>query len=384
MGTKTERGAAMNLADMLSYADIHELSRIARTYECECNGHSKNELIQSILSTVGRRDVFEERVESLSLEDIRFLNSLLFDSRSSFSLEELVARVQQTKFVKNEDEGWNPRDMITRFKQLGWLFNGYSQQTKYLFQVPNDLKKRFCDVLAKKFQMRLETLPHDPGVYRDEQRLIADDISHFLHYVNGNDVALAADNSMYKRTLGQILDRLSVREEQVGKTAFRFGYGRMFKEYPNRFSLIYDYCYFNGLIAEGNQMLTLTEAGKERLENGKREDLTAIYRFWLRLYKNPIPNVQSIVQWVDRLARTWVTAASLAEVLCPLVRPFYYDTSESIFEQRILQMMMHLGLLRIGEDESVGQVVQMTKLGSSVIQGTYVEEEDKVPLQLKP
>lgn len=374
----------MNLADMLSYADIHELSRIARTYECECNGHSKNELIQSILSTVGRRDVFEERVESLSLEDIRFLNSILFDTRSSFSLEELVARVQQSKFVKNEEEAWNPRDMITRFKQLGWLFNGYSQQTKYLFQVPNDLKKRFSDVLAKKFQTSLQPLGQEPGVYRDEQKLIVDDIAHFLHYLKGNDVALTADNSMYKRTLGQVLDRLSVREVPVGKTAFRFGYGRMFKEYPNRFSLIYDYCFFNGLIAENNQLLTLTEAGAERVKEGKREDLSAVYRFWLRLYKNPIPNVQSIVQWVERLSRSWVTGASLGEVLCPLVRPFYYDSSESIFEQRIVQMMMHLGLLRIGEDERYGQVVQMTKLGSSVVQGTYVAEEDKVPLQLKP
>lgn len=110
--------------------------------------------------------------------------------------------------------------------------------------------------------------------------------------------------------------------------------------------------------------------------------MSAVYRFWLRLYKNPIPNVQSIAQWIERLARAWVSASSLGAVLGPLVRPFYYDTSESILEQRILQMMMHLGLLRIGEDERFGQVVQMTKLGSSIIQGTYVAEQDKIPLQL--
>ncbi|UUZ79431.1 hypothetical protein LJK88_30305 [Paenibacillus sp. P26] len=73
----------MNLADMLSYADIHDLSRIADTYQCECNGHSKNELIQSILSTVGRKEVFQRQVDALSIEDIRFLNSLLFDPRGN-------------------------------------------------------------------------------------------------------------------------------------------------------------------------------------------------------------------------------------------------------------------------------------------------------------
>ncbi len=62
----------MNLADMLSYADIHDLSRIARNYDCECDGHSKNDLIQSILSTVSRREVFERQVLGLTMEDIRF------------------------------------------------------------------------------------------------------------------------------------------------------------------------------------------------------------------------------------------------------------------------------------------------------------------------
>nr|WP_313782379.1 hypothetical protein [Paenibacillus larvae] len=48
------------------------VEKIASTYSCECNSHSKNELIQSILSTVNRREVFEERISRLSMEDIRF------------------------------------------------------------------------------------------------------------------------------------------------------------------------------------------------------------------------------------------------------------------------------------------------------------------------
>ncbi len=88
----------MNLSDMLGYADIQQLSRIADVYRCECNGHSKNDLIQSILSTVSRNDVFEAQISSMKLEDLRFLNSLLFEARNSFSLEDLLARVQQSRF----------------------------------------------------------------------------------------------------------------------------------------------------------------------------------------------------------------------------------------------------------------------------------------------
>ncbi|MDR6884471.1 hypothetical protein J2X61_006273 [Bacillus sp. 3255] len=370
----------MNLADMLSYADIHELSRIAHTYECECNGHSKNELIQSILSTALRREIFEKHIESLNIEDIRFLNSLLFDSRNSFSIEELIARVQQSRFHKEESAEWNPRDMVVKFKKLGWLFNGHSQQTKYLFHVPHDLKRKFSDVLTGQFKQRLH-VTGEPGVYRDEQMLLIDDISHFLTYLSqAQEIPLTADGAMYKRQLQQILDRLSVQEEMVTKGAWRFGYGRMFKEYPNRFSFLYDYCYYRQLIIEHGQSLRITEEGKARLQEGKKESLADVYKFWLRLYKNPIPNIQSMVGWVERLSGQWVTAASLSDVLCKLVKPFYYDSSESIVEQRILQMMMHLGLIRIGEDQVNGAVVQVTKLGAKVIQGTFVAEDDKVVL----
>lgn len=368
----------MNLADMLSYADIHDLSRIAGTYHCECNGHSKNELIQSILSTLTRKEVFEQQLDMLSLEDIRFLNSLLFDQRGTFSLEELIARVQQSRFDGEQaNQDWNPRDMITRFKRQGWLFNGYSLQTKYLFQIPQDLKRKFIDTLTKQFQQKL-VLTYEPSVYRDEQKLIIDDIWNFLQYLRAQEVLLTNENVMYKRSLQQILERLAVVEEMPAKTAWRFGYGRMFRDYPNRFSFIYDYCYFNDLISEHNQVLALTEQGQARLEGIKKEDPVQVYRFWLKLYKGPISNLQSLVHWINQLASSWVTVQSVEEAIGPLIRPFYYDTPQSIFEQRILQMMMHLGLLRLGEDQQTGRVIQMTKIGIRIIEGTYVDDEERI------
>jgi hypothetical protein len=380
-GTKPGSGGicAMNLADMLSYADIQDLSRIAGTYNCDCNGHSKNELIQSILATVSRKDVFERQVTALSIEDVRFLNSLIFDKRGSFSIEELIAKVQQSRFVKEEKEPWNPREMITRFRQCGWLFNGYSRDTKYLFQVPADLKRRFSEALAKQFQQHL-TITGEPAVYRDEQKLILDDIRYFLHFVKDQELILTAENFMYKRHLQQVLDRLSVKEKPIGKTAWRFGYGRMFKEYPNRFSFIYDYCYFQDWITEHNQVLALSIKGREHIDSGVQEDLLQVYRFWLRLYKGAVPNLQSLVHWLERLSPAWVTVSSLKSALVPLIRPFYYDTPESVMEQRILQMMMHLGLIRIGQHEEIGTVIQMTGLGRSIIQGIYVAEEDVIVL----
>ncbi len=94
----------MNLSEMLGYADIGQLSRIADVYRCECNSHSKNELIQSILRAISNKEGFKNQISSMTWEEKRFLNSLLFDSQNAFSLEELIARVQQSRFDTGPQE----------------------------------------------------------------------------------------------------------------------------------------------------------------------------------------------------------------------------------------------------------------------------------------
>lgn len=410
----------MNLADMLSFADIHQLNRIASYYACECNTNSKRELIQSILDKMNRRDVFEKHVEQLPVEEIRFLNSLLFDPRDSFALEELLARAQISRFdapkpenrteanldilsaaaldlrqqkgsaakrvrkkekrpVPSEEKAVSPRDMVLKFTHQGWLFHGYSNQTKYLYQIPSDLKRRFGESLKKKFQKQLHVI-NEPAAYRDEQWLLLEDVRTFLRYLYHRPVELNAEGAMYKRSQMQVLDSFHVKEEPVGKGGWRFGYGRRIKDYPNRFSLIYDYCYYNDLIAEEGRELLLTARGEAFVAEGRMPDPREMYQFWLKLYKNPIPNIQSIVQWIERLATGWVTVDSLASVLTKLIKPYYYDTPESILQNRIIRMMMHQGLVKIGEEAQAGSVVQMTKLGSGIVRGVYVPEEEKIVL----
>lgn len=422
---------------MLSYADIHQLNRIARHYDCDCNTNSKRDLIQSILTAVGRKEVFERYIESLSVEDVRFLNSLLFDPRDAYSLEELLARAQISRFdnmnsgggsgtaaagasgslsggqegsaisvrfgagaesaatrgsAKKRTQGRkgkketeeapaapSPREMIVKFAHQGWLFNGCSQQTKFLYQVPSDLKRRFCDMLAETYRRQLNYV-YEPPAYRDEQGLLAEDVLKFLKFIRLSGAGLTADGSMYKRTVLQLLEQLNVREEPVGKGGWRFGYGRRINEYPNRFSLIYDYCYYGKLIDELEGELALTEKGAALVLEGRMPDQGDLYRFWLRLYKNPIHNLQTIVHWIDRLAADWVTLESLSRVLIPLIRPYYYDSAESILTNRIVIMMMHLGLLRVGESPADGAVIRMTRLGSAVVRGNKVHEEERIAL----
>ncbi|MFC5467750.1 hypothetical protein ACFPPD_03400 [Cohnella suwonensis] len=397
----------MNLADMLSYSDIAELSAIAEAYGCECSSHSKNELIQSILSTVQRRDVLESRVGEVTGNDLRFLNSLLFESRSAYSLEELKARAiggessgastglvvagntgdtaasavtkplaakgkerkKKTDAVKSPpgpDE--TARQSISRFKRNGWLFNGFSQHTRYLFQVPEDVKTRLGDALEKRFRHSLDFVS-EPPAYRDEASLLAEDAGAFLKYVRDNDVPLTSDGVMYKRQLSLALERMSVSETIPSRGGWRFGYGRKFRDYPDRFSLLYDYVYSEGFVAELADRLELTEQGRNAADGFAKTDQTKLYRCWLRQYKAPVPNLTTLAQWIMRLTPEWTTVDSVCRILQPLARSYYYDTQRDVLENRVLRMLMHLGALRWGETDKGEAVVKLTSQGKSLISG---------------
>lgn len=372
----------MNLADMLCYADIHQLGKIASSYGCECDGHSKNELIQSILTAIGRKECIDNFVRNMSVEDIRFVATLLFENKPGYSLEELTARARQARFVSPGEETDLSREMIVLYKQRGWLFNGYSQQTKFLFHVPEDLKRKIGDSLEDRFRASLHYVD-EPLAYRDEQTLIMDDILSLLRFIAGQDIPLTADGSIYKRTLTSVLEGFSVKEEPLGRVGFRFGYGRRFREYPDRFSFIYDYCFFHNLLHEEGNFLQLTELGRTRAAASHKEELGQIFRLWIRLYKGPIPNVLPLTNWILRLSRRWVTVESLIGCLRPLVKAYYYDTSETVLERRIIHMLMHMGLLQIGEHGEEGTVIRATGVAGSVVRGTKVGEEETIRLPEK-
>jgi len=402
----------MLLAEMLGYADIAQLMRIAEMYRLECDGHSKHELMQSILSAALEKDRFESLLDNLSIEDERFLHSLLFDDRDAFSLEELLARVRSSRFdaetkpgspeevaavrLEYESPEGRPkrkrknaparedaspasglRETIMRFKQYGWLFNGTNGTNRYLFRVPEDLKARFRESIARRLAGKL-VYAEEPRAYRDEQELLGDDVLVLLDYAARHEVPLTQDGVMYKRNLLQLLELLAVREEPPARGSWRFGYGRRFKDYPDRLALLYDYCHFKGYLSEKEGLLRLTEAGAERLASRAAEDPAELYRFWIRLYRPAIPNLPALVRLIERVAGRWVTADSLRAALRPFVRPFYYDDPDAVLDKRVFAMMVHLGLLRIGEDGQGTALLRMTNAGRKVVGGVGIRDAEPI------
>ncbi|MFE4710128.1 hypothetical protein ACFRAM_04550 [Paenibacillus sp. NPDC056722] len=352
----------MNLADMLTYADIGQLTAIAGRYQCQCKQNSKHDLIQSILVTLGSRDFLESYIQGSSPEELRFLNTLLFDGRSHFSLEDLLAAARQATFDAAPDKQGNYRELVSRFKNGGWLFNGASQQTRYLYQMPGDLKARFREALGRHILEKVDGSPEPEG-YRSEGDMLESDLLLILRYIGENEPELNQEGALYKRYQQGLMKALHIPEPLLSKGGWRFGYGRAGEHYPPRLALLYDYARHRHWISEAGFRLRLTAAGVAVLEAGKCKDLMQLFSFWLRLYKGAIPNLPSLVYWISTSADRWVSVPSLVRGVGWLVKPFYYDDATSIMEGRVLRMMVHLGMLRLGES-SEGPAVMMTSWGT--------------------
>ncbi|KGE17803.1 hypothetical protein [Paenibacillus wynnii] len=351
----------MNLADMLTYADIGQLTAIAGRYQCDCKRNSKHDLIQNILITLGSRDFMKAHIQECSPGDLRFMNMLLFDERSYFSLEDLLAAARQATFDETVDKKGSYRDVVARFKSSGWIFSGPSQQTRYLFQVPIDLKERFRDHMGEHIRERV-VFSIEPDIYRDEGDMSALDLLLLLRYIKDNEPELNLEGALYKRYQQGLVNALHVPEPLLTKGGWTFGYGRAFEHYPPRLALLYDYARHRRWITEEGSRLKLSHSGHLIVEEGKCESLMQLYSFWLRLYKGAIPNLPSLIYWISLCTSEWVTVSSLQESVGWLIKPFYYDDASSILEKRILRMMLHLGLIRLGET-SEGLVAKVTPWG---------------------
>lgn len=94
--------------------------------------------------------------------------------------------------------------------------------------------------------------------------------------------------------------------------------------------------------------------------------LLQLYCFWVRLYKRPIPQLPIILKWIGSLANIgWFPVATVKEVVLPWLKPFYYETETTLLH-RLLQMLGHLGVLRIGEESTGEQWISLTPTGVAI------------------
>jgi hypothetical protein len=203
----------------------------------------------------------------------------------------------------------------------------------------------------------------------------------FLNFVAKEDVRITKDGKIVKRTQQQLLSLFEIKEEALGDVSWRFGYGRRFHDYPDRFALIYDYCYQRGLIEEtADGCLRVKPAVEAWKAQAEKERLHDIFRYWRLLYRRPIPRLKLCVATLAQAAKhDWVHVASMNRLLTPYVNDYYFDKAPSVMEQRIYNMLVHQGMLAHGQLADGTPVIRVTALGREILLQEEVTVEDVVP-----
>jgi hypothetical protein len=274
-------------------------------------------------------------------------------------MEDLLSK-ERMAFGKT---GAKPRELVSKGLRSGWLFPGFTPDSRHLYRMPHDFRQRVMRVMAELKRQSLSGDQPEPAVYRNEQGLIEQDLNRFLSFVSRHIVQLTFDGAIYRQQHRQLLG------DPVMKKGYRFGFGRRYHQYPDRFSLIYDYAYYQGYIAEEmDGYLRLTDTGAGKIMTEGSDESPEIIRFWIRLYRHPLPYLPVMIRWVDLLAGDrWVTSSDLLVALEGWIQDYYYETSEQLFH-RLLKMMLHLGLVSLGESSGGEWIVRTTPLGRRFLQ----------------
>ncbi|WP_028775889.1 hypothetical protein [Shimazuella kribbensis] len=362
----------MRIAEWLTYTSIEQLRQLNRTYHGqELATHSKYDLIRSLLPKLGTKENYQKQLKDLPDIESRFLQLLVFDTASAFTMEELLAKGRAALCKK---EGV-PRNFVIKAIKRGWLFQGYSQRTHYLYHVPSDTRKQVINCFLAPFRDYVMIRP--PLYYRDEGTEVVHDLKKFLDFLRQQIVRTTDSGGIYRNQLRQMMDTFAISENLLSGKGPRFGFGRSYHFYPDRFSLLYDFAFYEKYFQETPEgYLRLTEQNFGNIfDTGKEELIINLYRFWIRLYKRPIPNLPIVLKWVGSLAHLgWFPVQTIKEIVAPWLHPFYYESEELLFA-RILKMLAHLGVLRIGEESTGEQFLTLTSTGEKIFSDVSVFQE---------
>lgn len=349
----------MNLAECLSHADIATLRGIAKTYELNCSMHSKLQLLQEISFTFRHKRFVEDQLEAWQQGNESVFLRIGLDTRHVFPAEELTGMFQS---------GGRVSERIDEAIRKGWLFPTTRAAGRLQYCVPEELHKAIRKRVIGTFYANVATSDDGPLIYRDEGEAMARDTDVFLQYVRNHDVQLTTEGSIYKRHLLRLLEMMEVEETPL-EGGWRFGYGRRFYDYPDRFALLYDHAYAMRLISEGQDgFLHVTDGEEEWHERSLPSKQRSLLNYYISAYRRPIPRLPQMVRMLAAApSQTWFSSDSMQKAWGDLLTEYYYDSRQSVWDLRILNMLRYLGIVRVGEDEKHQKWFQTTKLGQQLL-----------------
>lgn len=325
----------MNLMDVLLFQDRNELIKLLKDDDIvACNINSKRELVEILYPMLVNLDHVTNRYNRLTNDAKKMALTLCYDQNILLSKEELngfVPYLKESAFL----------EMLEELTANGFLFT-YINRT---YLVPTQVKKE----LRRSIKMRIEEealiLPNDSNT--QSEITIVNDLFVLIDYIVEKPLSLTKAGVLYKKDFQEIMKQFSYKEV-LPKEQWRFGYGRRFAQYPDRFSLIYDFCFHKGWIVENDSTLTATMRVEELYEMRLQELVKSIVTYWHKLYRRAFPTVGLLYELLlDSLNEgEGFEVEFLVSLFSPFVKEYFFDTKEDIIIKRFLNMLMYLDIVK--------------------------------------
>lgn len=335
----------MNLMDVLLFQKQKELKKLLCGSNPEINVHSKREIVEFLIPLLMNVDEISNRMRGLSDEARTVLLALSCDEKLTYCNEELlcfVPRSTRSNYLLIYEELMNN----------GFLFSYVEKQ----MIVPIQLKQRIIKVFTRKLEEDLIAFPSR----ENENKLIpiVNDIFSFVEMLAEKPIPITVNGVIYKKDFNRIMDNFSYPENYPNEK-WRFGYGRRFANYPDRFSLIYDFCYSKKWIKEEDGFLSVTNESEQLYDLKIYECISSLIQYWLKLYKRNIPIIPCLYKLLVSTIREekGLDEEVIISMFSPFVEPYYYDDKQAIIRKRLLAMLVHLNVLQKIE---VGQLYGYT------------------------
>ncbi|KUO96855.1 helicase-associated domain-containing protein [Ferroacidibacillus organovorans] len=334
----------MRLLECLNDSDVSHLRKIALRHTLDCPLYSKNSLLQEITARFFEPSYWKQRQDHLSDEMIAAIQALALDRRDHLAPEEVLAIIKRTGLDRETS-----LHTVTQLEDEGLLFRRRHQKDDG-YHCPQEVWDRIYKLTSEQLMSAIQVYSRDPEGYRDDGLSMARDAYALLGFVRTHEIRLTRSGTIFKRHQQQIISLFQVPEPLLdANVGWRFGYGRRFSDYPDRFALLYDHLYSRGCLAEqeDDQLTVNEEPARAYMSLREEERAEKLVRDYLHLYCAAIPNLRMIAKRIVELTSAkWVYAASLRMALLPFVTSYYYESPEVVLEKRIFAMFEYLGLLQ--------------------------------------
>jgi hypothetical protein len=366
--------------ECLNQSDMKQLTWIAKHHQLSAPTYSKNAILQELLSKFTEPDYLSTRVHQSQIPLQTVIRELAIHGRDSYAKDELSPVIRRILSALKIEQA-SSQEIIMALIHEGLLFELHSTFGKmYIF--PEDLWKKIHIITTKEIRATVVAIDQMPIFVRDEGTAIARDAASLLFFCAKSPQRLTLDGSLYKRAQQQIMQLFESKEELLPeRTGWRFGFHPHFRNYPERFALIYDFLSASETWIEKNNDLLVEEgAGQALLMISEEKRTELIFRYYLQVYRSAIPHLLRIINKIGEMTRSgWVMDQVIQNEIAPWVNEYFYESKDNMINQHILQMLVYFGFLKEGEFSPIIRGYQLSSLGAALLgpQGFY-ETEDTI------